>query len=180
IWSGIGPERAIGCVVYPACRVEAPGVIVHESGDRFTLGEPDGTTSERSRNLAAVLIQAGIKAPVRSRIRNEIWVKLWGNASFNPISALTGATLDVITGDAATRALARAIMLEAQSVGERLGVEFGIDVDKRIAGGSGVGEHKTSMLQDLERGRELEIDATVTAVQGLGRKVGVATPYVDP
>ena len=179
VWSGIGPERAIGCVVYPACRVEAPGLIVHESGDRFTLGEPDGTTSERSRNLAAVLIQAGIKAPVRSRIRNEIWVKLWGNVSLNPISALTGATLDVITGDPATRALARSMMIEAREIGERLGVDFGIDVDKRIAGAAAVGEHKTSMLQDLERGRELEIDAIVTAVQELGRKVGVPTPHID-
>jgi 2-dehydropantoate 2-reductase len=179
IWSGIGAERAIGCVVYPACQIESPGVIVHESGDRFTLGEPDGTTSERSRNLAAVLIQAGIKAPVRSRIRNEIWVKLWGNVSFNPISALTGATLDVITGDPATRALARSMMIEAREIGERLGVDFGIDVDKRIAGAAAVGEHKTSMLQDLERGREMEIDAIVAAVQELGSKVGVPTPHID-
>ena len=179
IWEAIGPQRAIGCVVYPACEVRAPGVIFHESGDRFTLGEPDGTISERCRNLAALLIQAGIKAPVRNRIRNEIWVKLWGNTSFNPISALTGATLDVITGDPDTRALCRAIMIEAQAIGERLGVDFEVDVDKRIAGAAAVGEHKTSMLQDLERGRELEIDATVTAVQELGRKVGVPTPHID-
>lgn len=179
IWNTIGPERAIGCVVYPACRVAEPGVIVHESGDRFTLGEPDGAISERGRNLAGIFIRAGIKAPVRNRIRNEIWVKLWGNVSFNPISALTGATLDLITGDPATRALCRVIMLEAQAIGEKLGVEFGIDVDKRIAGGEAVGEHKTSMLQDLERGRELEIDATVTVVQELGRRVGVPTPYID-
>jgi 2-dehydropantoate 2-reductase len=179
IWDAIGPERAIGCVVYPACQVAAPGVIVHESGDRFTLGEPDGTISQRCRNLAAVLIEAGIKAPVRNRIRNEIWVKLWGNVSFNPISALTGATLDVITGDPDTRALCRSMMLEAQVIGERLGVDFGIDVDRRLAGGAAVGVHKTSMLQDLERGRELEIDATVTAVQELGRKLDVPTPNID-
>lgn len=179
IWNAIGPERAIGCVIYPACQVTAPGVIVHESGNRLTLGEPDGTTSERCHNLAAALIRAGIKAPVRNKIRSEIWVKLWGNVSFNPISALTGATLDVITGDPATRALCRSIMLEAQAIGERLGVDFEIDVDRRIAGGAAVGKHKTSMLQDLERGREMEIDATVTAVQELGRKVGIPTPHID-
>lgn len=179
IWEAVGPERAIGCVVYPAGRVAAPGEIVLESGERLTLGEPDGSLSERCRRLAAVLVQSGIKAPVRSRIRNEIWVKLWGNVSFNPVSALTGATLDVITADEGTRALCRAIMLEAQAIGEKLGVDFGLDVERRIAGGAAVGRHKTSMLQDLESGRQLEIDATVASVQELGRIVGVPTPRID-
>ena len=133
-WDVIGPERAIGCVVYPAAEVPEPGVIRHESGDRFVLGEPSGESSERVQRLSRLLIQAGLKAPVRPRIRDEIWVKLWGNVSFNPISALTGATLDVITGDPGTRAVCRAMMLEAQAVGETLGVRFGIDVDRRIAG----------------------------------------------
>jgi 2-dehydropantoate 2-reductase len=178
-WDVIGPERAIGCVVHPAAEVPEPGVIRHESGDRFVLGEPSGESTERVQRLSRLLIQAGLKAPVRPRIRDEIWVKLWGNVSFNPISALTGATLDVITGDPGTRALCRAMMLEAQAIGETLGVRFGIDVDRRIAGGAAVGAHKTSMLQDLERGRPMEIDALVRAVQEMGRLVGVATPTID-
>jgi 2-dehydropantoate 2-reductase len=178
-WDVIGPERAIGCVVHPAAEVPEPGVIRHESGDRFVLGEPSGESTERVQRLSRLLIQAGLKAPVRPRIRDEIWVKLWGNVSFNPISALTGATLDVITGDPGTRAVCRAMMLEAQAIGETLGVRFGIDVDRRIAGGAAVGAHKTSMLQDLERGRPMEIDALVRAVQEMGRLVGVATPTID-
>jgi 2-dehydropantoate 2-reductase len=178
-WDVIGPERAIGCVVHPAAEVPEPGVIRHESGDRFVLGEPSGESTERVQRLSRLLIQAGLKAPVRPRIRDEIWVKLWGNVSFNPISALTGATLDVITGDPGTRAVCRAMMLEAQAIGETLGVRFGIDVDRRIAGGAAVGAHKTSMLQDLERGRPMEIDALVRAVQEMGRLVGVPTPTID-
>jgi 2-dehydropantoate 2-reductase len=178
-WDGIGPERAVGCVVYPAAEVPEPGVIEHVSGDRFVLGEPSGEATERVQALSRLLIKAGLKAPVRPRIRDEIWVKLWGNLSFNPISALTGATLDVITADPGTRALARAMMLEAQAVGERLGVRFGVDVERRIEGAAAVGAHKTSMLQDLERGRPMEIDALVTAVQEMGRLVGVATPAID-
>jgi 2-dehydropantoate 2-reductase len=178
-WDGIGPERAVGCVVYPAAEVPEPGVIEHVSGDRFVLGEPSGEATERVQALSRLLIKAGLKAPVRPRIRDEIWVKLWGNLSFNPISALTGATLDVITADPSTRALARAMMLEAQAVGERLGVRFGVDVERRIEGAAAVGAHKTSMLQDLERGRPMEIDALVTAVQEMGRLVGVATPAID-
>jgi Ketopantoate reductase len=154
-------------------------VITHEAGDRFSLGEPDGASSERCLKLSTALVKAGVKAPVRAHLRNEIWVKLWGNVCFNPISALTGATLDMITGDPSTCALARAMMLEAQAIGERLGVDFGIEVDKRIAGAAAVGVHKTSMLQDLERGREMEIDAIVTAIQELGRRVDVPTPCID-
>ena len=179
IWERIGPERAIGCVVYPAAEVEAPGVIRHVEGDRFPLGEPSGEKSERVARLAEALVAAGIKAPVRSDIRSDIWVKLWGNLSFNPISALTGGTLAEIVADPGTRAAARAMMVEAQAIGEKLGVRFPIDVDRRIAGAAAVGAHKTSMLQDLERGRPMEIDALVTAVEELGRLTGTPTPAID-
>jgi 2-dehydropantoate 2-reductase len=179
IWERIGPERAIGCVVYPACEITAPGEITHRYGDRFSLGEPDGKRTERCLYLSAVLGKAGLKAPVRPVIRNEIWVKLWGNLCFNPISALTHGTLDAITADPGTRSVARHMMLEAEAIGERLGVNFGISLEKRIEGASGVGAHKTSMLQDLERGNRMEIDALVTVVQELGLLVGVATPYID-
>jgi len=178
-WDGLGPERMIGCVVYPACEVTAPGVVQHIEGDRFTLGEPTGEKTARVAALSEALVKAGLKAPVRPRIRDEIWIKLWGNLCFNPISALTHATLDVIATEPGTRAVARSMMLEAQAIGETLGVKFGIDVDKRIAGAAAVGAHKTSMLQDLERGRPMEIDALVTAVQEMGRLVEVPTPTVD-
>jgi 2-dehydropantoate 2-reductase len=179
LWRTIGPERCIGCVVYPACELVEPGVIEHIEGDRFALGEPDGTRSERVEQLSAALIAAGFKAPVRPRIRDEIWIKLWGNLCFNPISALTGATLDVICADPGTRAVARAMMLEAKAIGERLGIGFRVDVERRIDGAGAIAGHKTSMLQDLERGRPLELDALVTAVQELGRLVEVPTPTID-
>ena len=178
-WDGIGPARAIGCCVYPAAEVPEPGVIQVVTGDRFVLGEPDGAASERVRHLSRLLIEAGLKAPVRPRIRDELWVKLWGNLSFNPISALTGATLDAIAGDLEVRAVARAMMVEAQAVAERLGVRFAIDVDRRIAGAAAVGAHKTSMLQDLERGRPMEIEALVGAVQEMARMVELGTPSID-
>ena len=177
-WDGIGPERAIGCVVYPATEVVEPGVIRHLEGDRFTLGEPSGERTERVKALAEALIRAGLRAPVR-RIRDEIWVKLWGNLSFNPVSALTLETLDVVATDPGTRVVCRSMMLEAQAIGEKLGVRFGVDVDRRLDGGAAVGAHRTSMLQDLERGRPMEIDALVTAVQEMGRLVEVPTPTVD-
>ncbi len=179
IWNGIGPERALGCVVYPAAEVPEPGVIEHVEGDRFTLGEPTGEKSERAKRLSEMLIAAKLKAPVRDKIRDEIWIKLWGNCSLNPVSALTGATLEQMCRDADMRALLRLIMLEAQAVAEALGVKFPIDVDKRLAGAEAVGAHKTSMLQDLERGRPMEIDALVSAVQELGRLTGVPTPNLD-
>jgi 2-dehydropantoate 2-reductase len=178
-WDGLGPERAIGCIVYPASEVVEPGVIRHVYGDRFPLGEPSGAATERVRRLSAAFEAAGLKAPVLDSIRDEIWLKLWGNLCFNPISALTHATLDVIVGDPGTRAVARAMMLEAQTIAERLGVRFRVDVERRIDGAGRVGAHKTSMLQDLERGRPMEIDALVTVVQELGRLVGVATPTLD-
>jgi 2-dehydropantoate 2-reductase len=178
VWDRLDPRRAIGCVVYPAAEVHEPGVVTLVEGDRFSLGEPDGTRSERVERLAKALVSAGLKAPVRPKIRDEIWVKLWGNLAFNPISALTRATLDVICADPPTRAVARAMMVEAQAVAEKLGVRFAIDVDKRIEGAAAVGAHKTSMLQDLERGRPMEIDALVTAVLELARLVEVATPTI--
>ncbi len=179
IWQNIRPERAIGCVVYPATEIVAPGVIKHISGNRFSLGEPSGERTERVKAVSKIMGQAGLKAPVRSHIRNDIWVKLWGNLSFNPVSALTGATLDVIIDDPQTHLLIRKLMLEGQAIGEMLGVRFGLDVDQRIMGAAKVGAHKTSMLQDLERGRTLEIDALVTAVQEIGRLINVPTPTID-
>ena len=170
------PERAIGCIVYPAAEVPEPGVIEHTYGDRFTLGEPDGSRSARVNALSEALIAAGFKAPVRPKIRDEMWVKLWGNMAFNPISALTTATLDVLIADDGQRGIARAMMLEGQAVAERLGIRFAIDVDKRIAGGAEVGAHKTSMLQDLERGRPMEIDALLGSVVELAELVEVPVP----
>jgi 2-dehydropantoate 2-reductase len=177
-WAGIGPQRAIGCVVYPATEIVEPGVIRHLDGNRFSLGEPNGEKTPRVRALADALIRAGFRAPVR-RVRDELWVKLWGNLSFNPISALTLATLDVVATDAGTRAVAKAMMLEAQEIGEKLGVRFPVDVERRIDGAAAVGAHRTSMLQDLELGRAMEIDALVSAVQEMGALVGVATPTID-
>ncbi len=179
IWEAIGPERAIGCVVHPAAEIEAPGIIRHVEGDRLPLGEPSGEKTPRIQALAQMLVAAGLRAPIRPQIRSEIWVKLWGNLSFNPISALTGATLEQICGDDGVRAVARAMMVEAQAIAETLGIKFAIDVDRRIAGAAEVGAHKTSMLQDLELGRPMEIDALVTAVQELGRMTGHATPAID-
>jgi 2-dehydropantoate 2-reductase len=179
VWDTIGPERAIGAAVYPAAEVEAPGVIRHLDGRRFSLGEPSGEKSERVTAMARELVAAGLQAPVRTDIRAEIWLKLWGNLSFNPISALTRSTLAAIVSDAGTRAAARAMMVEAQAIAEALGVTFPLDVDRRIEGAGAVGEHKTSMLQDLERGRQMEIEALVGAVQELGRLTGVATPAID-
>lgn len=178
-WDAVGPERAIGFVVYPAAEIAEPGVIRHIEGDRYTMGEPDGQPSERTDKLCAALQDAGFTARVRNNIRDDIWVKLWGNLCFNPISALTLATLDKVAGDADTRQVCRQMMLEAQQIGEKLGAGFRVDVDRRLAGGAAVGAHKTSMLQDLELGRPMEIDALVTVVQELGRLVEVPTPTID-
>ena len=177
-WDGIGPERAIGCVVYVATEIAEPGVIRHLYGNRFTLGEPTGEKTARIKALSRALIGAGIRAPVR-RIRQEIWMKLLGNVSFNPISALTLATLDRVATEPGTRGVARGMMEETRAIGEALGVRFRLDIEKRIDGAAAVGAHRTSMLQDLERGRAMEIDALVTSVQELGRLVGVPTPTID-
>jgi 2-dehydropantoate 2-reductase len=179
IAAAIEPERIIGSVVYPAAELVEPGVVRVIEGNRFTLGEPDGTRSERIEALSQAMMKAGFKAPVSKDIRGEIWVKLWGNLSFNPISALTHATLQDICRFPPTRALVAAMMAEAQAVGEALGVQFKIGLDKRIAGAEAVGAHKTSMLQDVENGRALELEALVGAVIELGRITGVATPTIE-
>ena len=176
LWDALPPTQTLGCIIYPAAEIAAPGVISHTYGDRFSLGEPDGSRSGRAETLSRLMIDAGLKAPVRPRLRDELWVKLWGNMAFNPISALTAATLDVITGEPGIRAVARAVMLEGQAVGEALGARFAIDVDKRIAGAAEVGRHKTSMLQDLELGRPLEIEAILGAVVEMAGWVGVPMP----
>ena len=178
-WNGFGPDRVLGCVVYPAAEVSMPGTIKHIEGNRFSLGEPDGSKSERAVALSQALSAAGLKAPVRPRLRDEIWVKLWGNLSFNPISALTHATLDVLCTDSGTRAVAKGMMLEAQEIAEKLGVKFPIDVERRIDGGAAVGSHRTSMLQDLDAGRPMEIDALIGSVQELGHLTKTPTPTID-
>ncbi|MCC5657051.1 2-dehydropantoate 2-reductase [Nostoc sp. XA010] len=179
IEASIGAERAIGCVVYPATEIIEPGVIKHIEGDRFTLGEIDGTKTERIQLLAQTLKQAGFKAPIRNQIRTEIWIKLWGNVAFNPISALTGATLEDICRYPLTRELARQMMTETQAIAENLGIKFGITLEQRINGAENVGAHKTSMLQDIEAGRPTEIDAIVGAVAELGKLTQIPTPHID-
>jgi 2-dehydropantoate 2-reductase len=178
-WRELGPERAIGCIVYPATEIAAPGVIRHVYGDRFPLGEPSGEISSDVKQLSVLFTDAGMQAPVLERIRDEIWLKLWGNVCLNPTSALTCATLDIICSDPATRALAKAIMQESQTIAETFGVKFRVDIEKRIEGARKVGAHKTSMLQDLERGRPMEIDPLVTVVQEMGRLTGIPTPALD-
>ena len=179
-WHSIQPERAIGCVVEPACEVSAPGVIVHHDLNRFIIGEPDGSRSSRVLELGEVLTQAGFDAPVRDNIRWNIWLKLWGNVCFNPISVLTQATLDRIIGEPQLRALCQTMMLETKAVNEALGVQIPADMlERRLAAAGALTGHKMSMLQDLERGRRLEIDALVTAVQELGRLTAVSTPIID-
>ena len=178
-WRSVGPQRAIGCVVLPAAEIVAPGVCRHEEGDSYPLGEPDGTRSERVLALSRKIIEAGLRAPVRTSIRDDIWVKLWGNVCLNPVSALTHATLAGLGRDAGVADLLRKMMREGQAVGEALGARFKVPLDRRLQGAFDVGEHKTSMLQDLERGRPMEIDALVTAVAELGDRVGVDTPTID-
>lgn len=175
----IEPQRIIGSIVYPAAELLAPGVVKVIEGNRFTIGELNGERTPRIEALSQALIRAGFKAPVSKDIRSELWVKLWGNLSFNPISALTHATLEDICRFPASRALAAGMMAEAQQVAEALGVRFRISLDQRIAGAEAVGAHKTSMLQDVETGRAPEIEALVGAVVELGRITGVATPQID-
>lgn len=175
----IEPERIIGSVVYPASELVAPGVVRLIEGNRFTLGEPDGTRSERVDALSQAMIRAGFKSPVSKDIRGEIWVKLWGNLCFNPISALTHATLEDICRFPPTRELAATMMAEAQAIAEKLGVEFKISIDKRIAGAEAIGAHKTSMLQDVEAGRALELEALVGSVVELGRITETPTPAIS-
>ncbi|MBL29082.1 MAG: 2-dehydropantoate 2-reductase [Rhodospirillaceae bacterium] len=178
-WDVIGPDRVIGCVVYPAASIVEPGVIHHADEKRMLLGELDGSRSERVTALSRAMINAGLKAPVRPKIRDDVWVKLWGNLSFNSVSALTGGTLEQIARDPGVRAVVRAMMVEGQAIGEKLGVRFPIDVEARIQGAENVGAHKSSTLQDLEAGRPMEIDALTGAVAEVGRLVGVPTPTID-
>lgn len=179
IGAHIEPERVIGSVVYPASELVEPGVVRVVEGNRFTLGELDGSRSERIEALSQALMRAGFKSPVSKDIRGEIWVKLWGNLSFNPISALTHATLQDICRFPATRQLAARMMTEAQAIGEKLGVEFKISLDKRIAGAEAVGAHKTSMLQDVEHGRALELQALVGSVVELAQITQTPAPNIE-
>ncbi|MDB5643096.1 MAG: panE [Hyphomicrobiales bacterium] len=172
-------DRVMGAVVYPAAEIEAPGVIRHIEGLRFSIGELDGVASARATRVSDALRTAGFKAPVISDIRSEIWTKLWGNLAFNPISALTRATLAQICANPDTRELAANMMREAQAVAEKLGVRFRIPLEKRLQGAAEVGEHKTSMLQDLEAGREMEVGALVAAVAEIGRWTDTPTPHID-
>jgi 2-dehydropantoate 2-reductase len=178
IAAGIDADRVIGSIAYPACEMRQPGVIRHIEGNRFTLGELDGQATERARHLSETLRRAGFKAPVASDIRDEIWLKLWGNLSFNPISALTHATLEDICRFPETRALAATMMEEARTVAEKLGVRFKVSLEKRIAGAEAVGPHKTSMLQDIEGGRPIELEALVGSVLELGRITATPTPAI--
>ena len=179
IAAAIEPERIIGSIVYPATELVSPGVVRVIEGNRFSIGELDGSRSERIEGLSQVLMKAGFKAPVARDIRSELWVKLWGNLSFNPISALTHATLEDICRFPASRALVAGLMGEAQAVGEKVGVQFKVSLDKRIAGAEAVGAHKTSMLVDVEHGRALEIEALVGSVVELGRITDTPTPKLD-
>jgi len=178
-WDLLGPERAIGCVLWPAAEVVEPGVVQHEYGERISIGEPDGSRSPRVEALSKTLTAAGLKAPVRPNLRNEIWMKLWGNLSLNPVSALTLSTLEDMIQDPGTCTVIRQMMEEGKAVGEKLGVRFAMSVDARIKSAEDVGAHKTSMLQDLERGRPMEIEALVGVVSELGRLVDVPTPTID-
>ncbi|MBS3649377.1 2-dehydropantoate 2-reductase [Pseudaminobacter sp. 19-2017] len=178
-WNFFGPERAIGCVVYPACDVPEPGVIHHSSGDRFTLGEPDGSDSERLRLLSEMLIAGGLRAPRKPRLRDEIWIKLWGNCSFNPVSALTGASLDVIGADDASRRLIHDMMVECKAVGEAVGARFGVTIEQRIKGGTDIVGHKPSTRHDVELGRPMEIDPLVSSVLEVARRLAIPTPTLD-
>ncbi|TAM35241.1 MAG: 2-dehydropantoate 2-reductase, partial [Burkholderiaceae bacterium] len=175
----IPPDRVIGCVVYPASELMAPGVVRHVEGDRFPVGELDGSNSVRVTRIAECLSRAGFKSPVLDNVRAEIWLKLWGNLTFNPISALSHSTLVDICRFPLTRELAASMMSEAQSVAHRLGITFRVSLEKRIAGAEKVGKHKTSMLQDVEAGRAAEIDALVGSVVELGRLTDTPTPHID-
>jgi 2-dehydropantoate 2-reductase len=179
-WKAIGPERAIGCVVDPACEVVSPGLIVHHEFKRFTIGEPDGSQSTRVQTLERMLTTAGFDAPIRDNIRWNIWLKLWGNACFNPISLLTCATLDRITGEPGLRSVCVTVMKECRSVARALQIDIAESmIERRLDVAGSAAGHKMSMLQDLERGRSLELDALVRAVQEIGRLTATPTPTLD-
>lgn len=173
----IDPKRVIGSLIYFATEIIEPGVIKHDEGNRISLGEPDGSRSDRIREIAQALVASGLRAPVTARLQNEIWVKILGNVAFNPISALTGATIAGILRNEYTRNLVRNIMQETESVARKLGMELRISIEQRMAGAEKVGEHKTSMLQDLEAGRPLELEAIVGAVLEIGERLEVSMPH---
>ncbi len=172
-------DHQAGCTVYPATEMAAPGIVKHIYGDRFGLGEPTGQVTPRLKAIEAIFAAGGLKPRVYPKIRDDIWLKLWGNLCFNPISALTHATLDVVATDPGTRGVARGMMREAERIARRIGVHFRVDVERRIDGAASVGAHRTSMLQDLEKGRPIELDALLAVVQEMGRLVDIETPTID-
>ena len=176
IWNSIGAKRSIGCVVYPACEISEPGTITHIEGERISLGEPSGEMTERMKILSELMIKGGLKAPQKKRIRDEIWIKLWGNCSFNPVSALTGASLDKIAEDPSTRKIVRDIMQECMEIGERLSIRFAVSIEDRINGAGKIIGHKPSTRQDIEMGRPLEIDPLVTVLIELAQHLNIETP----
>ena len=178
-WNLMTPERIIGCVVYPATEIIRPGVIKHVEGNRFSLGEPSGVQSERISRISKALISAGLKAPIRNNIRQEIWTKLIGNLAFNPLSVITGETLDVLLSKKENKDIAYAAMKEASLIMDKLQIPLNISIDQRIDGAAKVGSHKTSMLQDYESGKELELDALVVAVKEIGGLLSIKTPIID-
>jgi 2-dehydropantoate 2-reductase len=177
IAEAIGPERAIGCVIYCSTEIEAPGVIRHSEGTRFTIGEPDGSLSERCRRISEAFIAGGLKCPVEADLREQLWVKLLGNAAFNPMSALTRATMAQLGALPETHAVLKAVMEEVAAVATALGVRLSVSVEKRLEGGIRVGDHKTSMLQDLEAHRRLELECIVGAVVELADRLGIPVPH---
>ncbi len=178
IWNAFKPEKAIGCVVYPACEIIEPGIIKHNEGERFSLGEPDGTKSERLKKIADLLIAGGLKVPQKKNLRDEIWIKLWGNFSFNPVSALTNKTLDEIGNDKELLNLVRKLMEECQLVGERIGAKFNVSIDDRIKGATSVIGHKPSTTQDLNAGKPLEIDPIIGSIIEIANKLNIETPIL--
>ena len=178
IWKTLGPEKAIGCVVYPACEIVEPGIIKHTDGDRFSLGEPDGINSERLKKISELLIAGGLKAPQKKNLRNEIWVKLWGNCSFNIVSALTGTTLDELGKDTETLNLIKAVMKECQLVGEKIKIKFSISLDHRINAATSILGHKPSTTQDLEANKPLEIDPIIGSIIEIGNKLNIEMPML--
>jgi len=178
-WNVITPERIIGCVVYPATEIIEPGVIKHIEGNRFSLGEPSGLQSERILRISKAMTSADLKAPVRKNIRQEIWMKLIGNLAFNPLSVITGETLDVLLLNEVNKIKAYDAMKEASSIMDKLNVPLSVSIDQRIEGAAKVGSHKTSMLQDYEKGKELELDALVVAVKEIADLLDIKTPTID-
>ena len=178
-WNLITPERIIGCVVYPATEIIEPGIIKHMEGNRFSLGEPDGTRSERILTMSKTLVTAGLKAPIRINIRQDIWTKLIGNLAFNPLSVITGETLDVLVSKAENKKIAYSAMEEASLIMDKLEIPLNISIEQRIEGAGKVGKHKTSMLQDFEQGKQLEIDALIVAVKEIGTLLDIKIPTID-